>query len=62
MTFFEKWNVDEDRIEMVEKEEGRFSGIALVLMNSVDEAQEAMNEMQGQKIGHRWIEIRAISY
>lgn len=47
---------------MIDRDDGRFSGMALVLFNSVDEAAEAMNEMQGQNIGHRWIEIFPISY
>ena len=47
ITFFQKWGVEEDRIEMINRDDGRFSGTALVLFNSVDEAQEAMNEMQG---------------
>jgi hypothetical protein len=44
--FFEKWSVEEDNVQLVEKEDGRFSGIALVLFKSVAEADEAMNEMQ----------------
>lgn len=62
ITFFQKWNLEEDRVQMIEKDDGRFSGVALVLMNSVAEAEEALNEMQGQNIGHRWIEIFPLSY
>ena len=47
---------------MVNRDDGRFSGMALVLFGSVEEAQDALNEMQGQNIGHRWIEIFPISY
>lgn len=47
---------------MIEKDDGRFSGVALVLFNSPAEAEEAMNEMQGQNIGHRWIEIFPLTY
>lgn len=62
ITFFQKWNVTEDRIDMIERPDGRFSGIAFVLFNSEAEATEAVNEMQGQNIGHRWIEIFPITY
>lgn len=62
ITFFQKWNIEEDKIQMIEKDDGRFSGMALVLFTSADEAQEALNEMQGQNIGHRWIEIFPITY
>lgn len=61
-TFFQKWNVEEDRIDMIMKADGRFSGVAFVLLTSEAEAQEALNEMQGQNIGHRWIEIFPITY
>jgi RNA recognition motif-containing protein len=47
---------------MINRDDGRFSGTALVLFNSIAEADEALNEMQGQNIGHRWIEIFPISY
>ena len=62
ITFFQKWNIEEDRIEMINRDDGRFSGQALVLFGSIDEATEALNEMQGQNIGHRWIEIFPLSF
>jgi len=62
ITFFQKWNVEEDRVDMINRDDGRFSGVAFVLFNSEAEASEALNEMQGQNIGHRWIEIFPITY
>jgi len=47
---------------MINRPDGRFSGVAFVIFNSCEEAQEALNEMQGQNIGHRWIEIFPITY
>ena len=51
-----------ESIRIGELADGRKTGQAAVLFESVVEATNAMNEKQGQNVGSRWVELYQIPY
>ena len=49
-------------IKLGRNDDGRMTGQAACLFETKEDAKSALNEMQGQNIGHRWIELYTISH
>ena len=60
--FFSQYNVVQGSIKLGKNEDGRMTGQAACLFETRDDAKNALNEMQGQNIGHRWIELYNITH
>jgi RNA recognition motif-containing protein len=55
--FFEGHPIVNDSVKLGVYEDGRKSGNACVLFESPDAAAKAKSEKEGEKIGHRWINL-----
>ena len=62
IAFFSNHKLLTDSIKIGQNEDGRATGQAVVLFESANDAETAMNELQGQNVGHRWIELIQIPY
>jgi len=60
--FFHGLEIIQDSVKFSCFEDGRRTGVAAVLFASSDAALHAMDQKQGQNIGHRWIEIKVHRY
>lgn len=62
IVFFAGYSLIMDSVKFSCFEDGRRTGQAAVLFASSDAALHAMDQKQGQNIGHRWIEIKVHRY
>ena len=55
--FFEGFKIVADSVKLGVYEDGRKSGNACVLFETVEECSRAKNEKEGAQIGNRWINL-----
>jgi len=60
--FFSRYAYIRDSIQIGELSDGRKTGQATLLFENQTEAENAMNEKQGQNVGSRWVELYQIPY
>ena len=61
-SFFSNYKLIQSSIKLGRNDDGKMTGQAACLFETADDAKQALNELQGQNIGHRWIELYNISY
>ena len=55
--FFDRYAYVRESVKIGELSDGRKTGQATVLFENETEAENAMNEKQGQNVGSRWVEL-----
>ena len=60
--FFSRYAYIRESIRVGALTDGRKTGQAALLFENPDEANNAMNEKQGQNVGSRWVELYQMPY
>ena len=60
--FFDRYAYVRESVKIGELSDGRKTGQATVLFENETEAENAMNEKQGQNVGSRWVELYQMPY
>jgi epithelial splicing regulatory protein 1/2 len=55
-SFFGNFNVKEEDV-IIDMSKGKPTGYALVFVNTAEDAQEAIKELQGKYIGNRYVDV-----
>jgi hypothetical protein len=58
VSFFEGFNIQKDKIVLIQNQEGRFSGMAYVVFDTEEEKKRAILEKNLKYIGSRYVELK----